>query len=282
MKAFKIICNILIGIILFGLIFSLTIVRSTKKFLEKDVIMTIIKEKITETVREGSGKLTDKGEQLLDDMLNDDDVSDVIHMVIDNFDSYKENKSHFKVSDKDVEKIITYANKYKNSIVEISGKKIRELSDEEFKKIFSSENINSIANEIYGSMDGNVGEGINLAIKIYDIATSDTVLIILISSIAFFIILLFLINWSLYKWMIVTGVATVVSGFFISSIYLAGLFFKDLITSSHTLEKIMGGINLNGYLIWGVSELVLGITLIVIYSIINNKKDETFKQLDNL
>ena len=282
MKVLRIIGNILIGIILFALIFSLTFVRSTKNFLEKDVILGVIKGKITDTVKEESEKLSEKSEKLIDDMLQDDDVSDIIQMVINNYDNYQQNKTNFKVSEADIEKISSYAVKYKSSIVEISGNKIKDLSDEEFKKIFSSENINSVANEIFNSIDGDVGEGIDIAIKVYDKATSNTVLIILISAIVFFITLLLLINWSLYKWMIVTGISLVISGFLISLIYVVGLVFNDTIASIDIIKKAIGEINLTGYIIWGSIEIVVGIILLVIYTVINNKKDETFKQLENL
>ena len=47
MKALRVIGNIIIGIVLFGLIFALTFTRSTKNFLEKDLIVGVVKEKIT-------------------------------------------------------------------------------------------------------------------------------------------------------------------------------------------------------------------------------------------
>ena len=282
MKVVRVISNVLIGIILFCLIFALTFVRSTKKFLEKDVILGVVKETIRETIEEESGKLTDKSEELLNGMLINDDANDIIRMVIDNFDRYQENKTGYKVSDIDIEKIVSYANKYKSTIVEISGKKIKDLSDAEFKKIFSAENINSLANEVFESIDGDVGEGLDIAIKAYSKATSKTALIVLISSIVFFILLLLLINWSLYKWMLVTGIDLIVSGVLIGLVYVGGLIFNDIIMSTDIMKKAIGEIELTGYMICGIAELVGGIVLIVIYNVIKNKRDETFKQLDNL
>lgn len=282
MKALRIIGNILIGIVLFCLIFTLTFVRTTKHFLEKDVILGVVKGKITETIKEESGKLTDKGEEMLDNMLKDNESSDIIRMVIDNFDNYQKDKINFKVSDSDIEKIVSYASKYKSTIVELSGNKIKEVSDAELKKIFSSENINSLANEVFSSFDDDLGNGIDVVVKSYSKFTSTKALIILISSIVVCILLLLLINWSLYKWMLVTGIDLVITGVLISLIYLAGLVFNDVINSIDIVKEAIGEISLTGYIIWGSIELVIGIILIIIYNVIKNKKDDDFKKLDNL
>lgn len=282
MKALRIIGNILIGIVLFCLIFTLTFVRTTKHFLEKDVILGVVKGKITETIKEESGKLTDKGEEMLDNMLKDNESSDIIRMVIDNFDNYQKDKINFKVSDSDIEKIVSYASKYKSTIVELSGNKIKEVSDEELKKIFSYENINSLANEVFSSFDDDLGNGIDVVVKSYSKFTSTKALIILISSIVVCILLLLLINWSLYKWMLVTGIDLVITGVLISLIYLAGLVFNDVINSIDIVKEAIGEISLTGYIIWGSIELVIGIVLIIIYNVIKNKKDDEFKKLDNL
>ena len=271
MKGLRTFGNIIIGIILCVLILVLTFTRSTKNFLEKDLILGVVKEKIVDTVKEESGKITNKGESMLEEMLKDDDSSNVIRMFLDNFESYQNNKTGFRVSDADVEKIYSYAVKYKSTIVEISGKKIKDVSDAEFKKIFSSENINKVANEIFGSFDKDLGEGIDTAIRIYSKATSKTVMLLLIFSIIFFTALLFLINWSLIKWMLVLGIGLIVCGSIISLLYVSGIFLNEIIGSVDFLQDAVGEIDLSGYLIWGLSELLTGIFLIFLYNILKNR-----------
>ena len=283
MKVVRVIGNVIIGIILFTLIFALTFTRSTKQFLEKDLILGVVKGKIVDSIKEESGKLTDKSEELIDDMLKDNDANEVIRMVIDNFENYQQNKTNFKVSDADVEKIYSYAVKYKSTIVEISGNKIKDISDEEFKKIFSEENINALANEIFSSFDNEVGEGIDVAVEAYSKATSSKALIILIASIVFFILLLLLINWSLFKWMLVTGIDLIVSGVLTNLIFIAGVILNDVIKSVDIIKDAVGEINLTGYVIWGSIEVVVGIILIVIYNV--NRKhqaDSLDSQVNNL
>ena len=282
MKALKVIGNIIIGIILFGLIFTLTFTRSTKNFLEKDLILGVVKGKIVDTIKEDSGKITDKSENMLDEMLNNDDMGNIIRMFLDNFESYQTDKINFKVSDADVEKIYNYAIKYKSTIVEISGEKVKKLSDDEFKKIFSSENINKLANEIFSSFDKDLSDGIDIAVKLYGKATSSKVMVILIVSIVFFTILLFLINWSWIKWMLVFGIDLIVCGVIISSFYIAGLFLNDIIGSIDLLQEAVGEIKLSGYIIWGLIELLIGIFLVVLYNILKNKIGNNNKEVGNI
>ena len=283
MKVLRVIGNVIIGIILFGLIFVLTFTRSTKKFLEKDLILGVVKEKIVESIKEESGELTNKGQELIDNMLDDNEANNIIQMVFDNFEKYQSDKANFKVSDKDIEVLYSYAVKYKSTIIEISGNKIKDISDEELKKIFSEENINSLVNDLFSGIDKDVGEGIDVAIKTYNKATSSKTLIILIVSIVLFILLLMLINWSLFKWMLITGIDLIISGVLTTIIFVAGVFISDLIKSSDATKEIIGEINFTGYVIWGSIELVLGIILIVIYNV--NRKhqaDSLDSQVNNL
>ena len=282
MKALKVIGNIIVGIILFGLIFLLTFTRSTKNFLEKDLILGAIKGKIVDTIKEESGKITDKSKELIDDMLKDDESSNVVRMVIDNFENFQNDRVNFKISDQDVEKIYSYAMKYKKTIVEISGKKVKDMTDAEFKKIFSSENINKLANEVFGSIDNEVGDGIDVAITIYGKSTSKKAMVALIISIVFFIILLMLINWSLYKWMNVTGIVLIISGVLISLVYVAGLLFNDIIGSIDFIKEGIGDINLTGYIVWGMFEIVLGIILIILYNVFKKKEINNPVSIDKL
>ena len=271
MKTLKVVGNVIIGIILLGLMFTLTFAKSTKKFLEKDLILGVVKEKIVDTIKEENGNITDKSEEMIEDILKDDDAKDIIRMFLDNFEKYQDNKIEFKVSEQDIERINNYAIKYKSTIIEISREKDKKISDTEFKKIFSSENINKLANEIFGSFDEDLGDDIEIIIEVYNKITSQTVMIILIISIIIFIVLLFLINWSWYKWMLVFGIDLIICGVIISLFYVSGMFLNDIIGSVDFLQRAIGDINLNGYIIWGLAELVSGIVLVLLYTVLKNK-----------
>ena len=278
MKVLRVLANIVIGIILFVLIFSLSFVKTTESFLEKDLIVGLVKTSITETLKENNNIDSDK-EAILDEIFSDSMTKDVVQIVIDNYKLYNENRKNFSVSDSDVEIITNFALRYKNQIGKIS-KDAREITDAELKEILSKENINQVSSKIYEELSDDAGEEFREIFDVYDVATSKSVTIIMIGVILFFIVLLALINWSLYKWVIVPGVCLIISGLLLSLIYFIGLFINELIDNAEVLNKALGNINFSSYLIAGGIEILVGIILIVVYNSVKNRPFN--EQINNL
>ena len=278
MKVLRVLANIVIGIILFVLIFSLSFVKTTESFLEKDLIVGLVKTSITETLKENNNIDSDK-EAILDEIFSDSMTKDVVQIVIDNYKLYNENRKNFSVSDSDVEIITNFALRYKNQIGKIS-KDAREITDAELKEILSKENINQVSSKIYEELSDDAGEEFREIFDVYDVATSKSVTIIMIGVILFFIVLLALINWSLYKWVIVPGVCLIISGLLLSLIYFIGLFINELIDNAEVLNKALGNINVSSYLIAGGIEILVGIILIVVYNSVKNRPFN--EQINNL
>ena len=57
MKALKIFVNVIIGIILFGLVFSLVFIRETNKIISFDVVKNTI-EDVVKDLKDGTNELT--------------------------------------------------------------------------------------------------------------------------------------------------------------------------------------------------------------------------------
>lgn len=279
MKALRIIGNIVIGIILFTLIFSLSFVKSTKSFFEKDLIIGLVKNGIIETLDKEANKIDDNQKIVINEIFNDEMADDVVHIVIDNYKKYQENKKDFSISDSDLEILTTFALKHKNEIVKISNDK-EEITDEKVREIFSKENVNKIANEIYGNLSKDVSNEVDLAFDIYNNVTSNEVMYITIGAIILLIVILGLINWSVYKWMITTGVCLIISGILMCLFYLGFLFINEIINSVDWLNKILGSIDTSIYIIIGGIEFVVGIILVVIYNSFKNKPFN--EQIDRL
>ena len=271
MKALRIIGSVIVGIVLFGLIFGVSVIKSTQNFLEKDLILGLVKTAVTESVTKEANKLKDDKQKLIDEIFSDKETGDFVSLVFDNFSNYKNDKVNFKVSDSDVEKIYSYALKHKDQIVKVAGDKVSEISDAEFKEMFSSENINKFADKVFSEVSGDIGDGIDKAIDIYNDATSSKTVTIMIVLIVVCLILLGLINWSLYKWMLAPGVCLIVSGLLLALIYGAGTMINDIISAEKLLKETIGSINLTGYAILGAVEVVLGIILIVAYNMIDSR-----------
>ena len=280
MKVLRVIGNVLIGIILFCLILSLSLIKSTKNFLEKDLILGVVKTSLVETINKGADKIKSNEKEIIDELFSDHETGEFVGMVIDNFNKYQLDKKSFSISEADAEKISSYLMKHKSEVIKISGDKVKDISDEEFKKLFSTENINKFANEIFEEVSDDIGSEIDKGIKVYNKITSDSVTIILIVSIIFCIILLALINWSVYKWMLVPGIDLIVSGLIMTLIFIGGVLINDILSTKKAVHEAIGNISFSAYIIVGAIEVVLGIILVVVYNVLKNRNlNQKIKEL---
>ncbi len=271
MKVLRVIGNIIIGIILFGLIFALSFIKSTKSFLEKDLIVGLVKVSITESLNKDNSDAKEESKVLFSKIMEDKDVEEVISVAINNFKEYQKNSSNFRVSDSDVEKIRSFAMKYKDQILDISEGESSELTEEKFDELFSSESINDFANKTFKEVSVDVGNDVDEAIDLYNRVTEKSVTIILIVAIVFFIIILGLINWSFYKWMMVVGIDLIITGLILAFVYGAGTMLNDIISMEKIVRETIGEINFTGFAILGGIEVVLGIILIIAYNVIDSR-----------
>ena len=271
MKGLRIVGSVLVGIILFVLIFGLSITKTTKKFFEKDLLIGLVKTSIVETLNKEAGKIEANKDAIIDEIFSDKETENIVHIVIDNFKKYQTDKIGFSVSDADVEKINSFALKYKNQISKIAGDKVEDLTDEKLKEILSKENINNLSNRIYEEISSGIGDEVDEVFKIYEKLTSPKITWITISAIVFLIIVLGLINWSLYKWMMTTGTCLVLSGIIMCITYLGCLFINEIISTVDLLNKTLGHIDFSSYIIVGGIEIIVGTILIIVYHKINNK-----------
>ena len=271
MKVLRIIGNIIIGIILFLLIFSLSFIKSTRNFLEKDLILGAVRLSLVEAISNETGKLKANQEEIISEIFNDRETDDFVSMIINNFQSYQNNKASFQISRSDIEKINKYVKKYKSQIIKISGDKIKDISEEEFEKMFSSENINKYANRIFEEISSSIGDEIDDVVNVYNNMTSNKITILLIILIVVFLILLLLINWSLYRWMLVPGICLIISGVLMSIVFFGGIILNEIVRAEKFIQEAIGEINFNSYIIVGIIEIVVGIILIVLYNVLKNK-----------
>lgn len=266
MKFLRVFGNILVGIILFGLIFSLSFITETKNFLEKSIIEGSIKNAIEESSKEDVD-LNDSQKKLVDEIFGDSEISSILNMVIDNYREFRTN-SNYHVSKNDADKLYSFVKKYKNRIEDLSGEDVSKMSDDEFEKFFDYEKINQFANDSFKKLDEKIDKAdMNQILDVYNIATSNTVKYAFILLIAVFIIILGLINCSVYKWLIPTGIVTIISGILMVVIFITGSMFTNIFD----IENMKIAINLNRYLIVGIIEIILGIVMIIAESIIVSK-----------
>ena len=265
MKVLRVIGNIIIGIILFGLIFTCLFIIKTKNLLEGDVLRETIKTAI-EDVEKNDNHLTESQKQVVDDMFKDGDASSMIQLVLDNYKEFK-NNSNYSVSHEDAKKLFDFVNKYRNHLIEISGENVSQMTEEEFEEYFNNNKIDEFAKNAFNEFDKNLNsDTINKALDAYSIATSKTVILILIFVIALFIGLLLLINWSLIKWMLVVGIDLIITGSLFFVLYIAAEAVKESLLN----EKAKINFNFDSFLISSIVQVVIGILLIVLYVVLKH------------
>ena len=129
MKALRIIGNILIGIILFALLFAFMFISKTKNLLEGDLLKDTIRNTVEE-ISKNDNSLTESQKDAMDKMFKDSDLSSVINMVLDNYKSYR-NDSNYSVSYTDAKKLYDFLVKYKSYIKSDSSEDISKMTEQQ-------------------------------------------------------------------------------------------------------------------------------------------------------
>ena len=267
MKTLKTFGNIIIGIILFALVFSLIFIRETNKIISSDVLKESITSFVNDT-KDGKNELSKPQKDLIDNMFKDTDAKDIISLILVNYKEYR-NDINYSLSDEDIKTFYDFLYKYRDHI---KDSKIENMDDLEFEEYFNKKKIEEMAFDTFKNFDkvfdSNV---IDKVIDGYSFATSYYVRLALLFVIVFFIILLCIINWSLIKWMVVFGISLIVSGCIFNLLYNAVALIKEFLLK----DSIDIRINLNSFLLVGILQIILGIALIIIHYFLNNKLKES-------
>ena len=270
MKALRVFGNILIGIILFALIFSLIFIRETNKIISSDVLRETINNFVDE-VKDDSEEITESQKNFIDDIFKDEDDKEIAMLILKNYKEYR-NKDDYHITEDDYKKIYDFLYKYKDDIRDYKTKR---MSDSEFKEHYSFNKVDKMARESFNNLDKLFdSKTIDRIIKCYSLATSHLVRATILFVIIFFIIILCLLNWSLIKWALVTGFALIASGLLFNLLYNASEFVKEILLS----DNINININLDSFLFVGIIQIIFGIILIVIYCCLKNKYNNFIKK----
>lgn len=260
MKVLKVLLTIVISFILVILITSLTVTSQLKNVIQNEVVKEAIKQSIVKK---------DEEENLLNNeavnnLINDSDANKVIDCVINDYVGAIESDS--KISDETINSIIKYAKEHKDELEEITGQKvdIEEITSEETKEELTNA-LNDALEEIKKDTDDNT----KTVITTYSKLTSDSLKITMVSIILGLVVLLALINWSLYKWLRPTGISLIISSVLVIITYLLSLALASMIEESMNIT-----INTNALLSSGIIELISGIIFIIIFAIIKKNKNK--------
>jgi len=263
MKALRVISNIIIGIILFALVFTLLFIRETNKIVSTDLLKETLNNIVDDTKSENE-ELTESQKNIIDDMFKDEDAKEIAKLILINYKEYR-NDENYSISEEDFNTFYGFIYKYRSHI---KDSKIEKMTDIEFKEYYNKSKINEMANDTFKNFDRIFdSKVIDNIIKGYSLATSYFVRAALIFVILFFIAIICIINWSLIKWMLVFGFSLIASGLLFNLLYNA----SELIKRALLNENINININLNPFLFVSIVQIVLGIALVVLYCFLKEK-----------
>ena len=266
MKVLRVIGNIILGIILFALLFSFLIITKTRNLLEGDLLKDTIKNTVDE-ISNNDNNLTESQKEAIDDMFKDSEVSSIINMILDNYKEYRTN-SNYSVSYNDAKKLYDFLVKYKNEIKSNSDEDISKMTEAEFKEYFDNNKVDEFTKNAFQEFDKNFDKDtLNVALDAYSFATSTFVRTALILVIIIFILLICLINWNFIKWMLIFGIDLIISG----TLFIVLFILAEILKDKFLKESAKININFNSFLVSGILQLVFGIVFIVLYVILKNK-----------
>ena len=276
MKVLRVIGNVIISTILFALIIAFTFSSQSRSFIEGDLLKSTIKNAIDNVDKDN----VDEQKKVIDEIFDNGEAKSIINIVIDNYRLYRKDHN-YHVTEEDAKELYDLVSKYKDRINNLSGRNVSEMSEQEFKDFFNVEKINEFAHDSFNEFDKYIdGDFANVMLDGYMIATSKTAQVLILSAIIFFIIILGLINWSLIKWMVPTGISLIISGGFFTFFFGLLSFFKDDIVND--ILKINVKLNFSEFVIAGIIELTVGILLIILYCILKMvfNKNEPVKVIE--
>lgn len=269
MKSLKGILTVIACTILSILVLGLSLTYTVKSFVIKEVAPNTIKELLRKEYVK-TNQLDSHKLEVLDRVFYDKNTSATIEIIIDNFLEYKDNKSTYKVKEKDLKKVREFMVEHKKDLSDFSNE---ELTDEKIIEHFQVDVINGEVIDIFEKVDKDLNRAEKLVLNVYSKATSSTTRTIMIATIAILATAIVLLNLPITKSFGKLGVSVLSSGIVLALVYLILLILKDKVISLLKIDLDLSSINFNMFLIWSIAEIAIGTLLILIKKVIPKKVD---------
>ena len=279
MKALRGFLNVILTMILITLIFGLSMTFVLKKVVQEEIIIDVAKEEITKSYLDSDKvELTEEQKNIIKDTLNKKETKEILNIVIDNYLEYTLFED-YNLSKQDYDKLLSFIEK---NIADINKLSEKEIDVNYIKEHFTYEDANKLVKEGFNYIDSEGGIELSedniKAINIYAYIVSDQVRYYIISGIALVILLLMFVNWSISKWMLEVGIASIISGTFMTGIYTLLELAKEVIANESDIAEYITRIDVTHAIIIGVIEILLGIGIIIIKN--NIEKSEIKESME--
>ena len=271
MDTLKKILSFFVGLALMCIIVALTSSILLKDIFQNQIIGSVVKtEMVTEAINNSEFDKKSEINELLDDKELQGLINDVVTDYVNSIDN-----EDYEVNEKTVDRIIDYVVDHQDELEKITGEKIdiNEVTSKE-----SKEELTKAMNDSFKDIN-NLDSSVKKLIKGYGFITSTKFRILLILAAVVSLMLLILLQGSVYDWLTTAGVSLITCGVFVSALYAVVSALAKTITKN-TDAPI--SIDPSSIIIIGLVELGIGILLIITKSVIKkvlSKKNGTEKEI---
>lgn len=272
MKVIRKILVFFLGLFLSGLISAFLLSFAIKNVIQEELLGGVIKENFIPVIAENS-QLNQEEQEIVKSILEDKEVKKIFNNMMDEIIITMGN-GEGEISQETLDSVFNYIIENKDKIEKATGEKIDINELEELKKSqeyqIMSEEITSAINDSSNDLD----DTSRSAIKTYTYIVSNDFRILILGCMIIDLLLIALVQWSLYNWLSTFGKALTSSGLTLIVLYFGMnyLINKLLIEYDITLN-----INTSFVFVMGIICIFIGIILIIIrriiHKIVTNKKN---------
>ena len=261
MKIIKKIIIALLNILLIDLIIILVLNCTIKKLLVDELLIESFKQNnplISENVSNNSPFIINN--KVLEKTLEDEEVKEMLSEFIDDVISNISKEEQENINIEELEKkVIEYTKEHKKELEEKTGVEITDEMINEASKLLNDGDVKKSFEQEINNYKNNITKEEKIALKFYNFITSKDLRTIIIILIIVNILLIAILQKSIYKWIKNLSRAMYISGL---SIVILGLAIKYLIS---TLTLLV--INPKEIFIIGISLIVFGLLINIVYRI---------------
>lgn len=261
MKIIKKIIIALLNILLIDLIIILVLNCTIKKLLVDELLIESFKQNnplISENVSNNSPFIINN--KVLEKTLEDEEVKEMLSEFIDDVISNISKEKQENINIEELEKkVIEYTKEHKKELEEKTGVEITDEMINEASKLLNDGDVKKSFEQEINNYKNNITKEEKMALKFYNFITSKDLRTIIIILIIVNILLIAILQKSIYKWIKNLSRAMYISGL---SIVILGLAIKYLIS---TLTLLV--INPKEIFIIGISLIVFGLLINIVYRI---------------
>lgn len=272
MKILRKFLSFILGLVLSLLIGGLLLSFAIKSVIQEELIGGAIKDNFIPVITNNTD-ISEEDKKAVEELFEDKEVNDMVNKMVDEIMATMGSEDG-EISQETIDSIFDYVIQNKDKLEEATGQKI---NTEELEEVRKSEEFQNITQELTKSLNESTAElddTSKTAIKTYTYIVSNNFRLILIGGIVLDLLLIALVQWSLYNWMSTFGKALSTSGLTLIILYFI---MNKIIETLLAEQTITLNIDTSKVLYMGIITIIVGILLIVIKhiidNIIKNKKD---------